>query len=179
MSRERAAGPWLFEARGVRPRVAADVWLAPTASLIGDVEVGSESSIWFGCVLRGDVHFVRIGERSNLQDGTIVHVTRERFPTRVGSDVTVGHGSIVHGCEVGDGAFIGMRATIMDGAVVEPGAMVAAGALVTPGRVVPAGELWGGTPARLLRPLSDEDREHFVDTSRHYVALAREYLARG
>ena len=177
MEREPPArpGPWILEARGRRPRVADDVWVAPTAALIGDVEIASEASIWFGCVVRGDVHRVRIGARTNLQDGCIVHVTREHFPTEIGRDVTIGHACLVHGCTLGDGAFIGMRATLMDGAVVEPGAMVAAGALVTPGRVVPSGELWGGAPARLLRPLEQADRDHFVDTTDHYVSLAGEY----
>lgn len=157
------------------PRLAPDVWLAPGAAVIGDVEIGAGSSVWFGAVLRGDVHQIRVGARTNLQDGVIVHVTRERFPTLIGDDVTIGHGCVVHGCQLGDGAFLGIRATILDGAIVEGGAMVAAGALVTPGKRVPRGELWAGTPARFFRKLEEADYAHFEDSSAHYASLAAEY----
>ncbi|MFQ5699855.1 MAG: gamma carbonic anhydrase family protein [Myxococcota bacterium] len=165
----------LYAIRGSFPRLAPDVWLAPGAVVIGDVEIGAGSSVWFGAVVRGDVHQIRIGARTNLQDGVIVHVTREQFPTRIGDDVTIGHGCVVHGCELGNGAFLGIRATILDGAVVEGGAMVAAGALVTPGKRVPRGELWAGTPARFFRKLEPADYDHFADTSAHYASLAAEY----
>jgi len=157
-------------------RVAPDAFLAPSACLIGDVEVGSQASIWFGCVVRGDVHFVRIGARTNLQDGCIIHVTGGGLPTRIGDEVTVGHGCILHACTLEDGAFIGMGATLMDGAVVEGGAMLAAGSLLTPGKRVPAGQLWAGRPARYLRAVSAEEAAGFAEASERYVELARSYM---
>ncbi|MFQ5783880.1 MAG: gamma carbonic anhydrase family protein [Alphaproteobacteria bacterium] len=159
------------------PRIAADAFIAPTATLIGDVEIGAGSSIWFGCILRGDINFIRVGARSNLQDGTIVHVNRiAEHRTVIGDDVTVGHAALIHACTLESGSFVGMRATVMDGAVVESGAMVAAGALVTPGKRVPAGELWAGAPARRARVLNDDERASLTDIAGLYASLAREYL---
>jgi carbonic anhydrase/acetyltransferase-like protein (isoleucine patch superfamily) len=155
------------------------VFLAPGSVVVGDVEIGSGSSVWFGCVLRGDVERIRVGRRTNLQDGTVVHVTRTGIPTLLGEGVTVGHGCIVHACTVEDGAFIGMGATLMDGVVVERTAMVAAGALVPPGRRIPAGELWGGRPARSMRRLTDEELASFPELADHYAELASEYLRSG
>jgi len=163
--------PW----QGCLPTIATDAFIAPNATVIGDVEIGAESSVWFGCVVRGDVNFIRIGARTNIQDGTIVHVTRETHPTRIGDDVTIGHGVVLHGCVLEDRCFIGMGAVILDGAVIEAGAMVAAGAVVTPGKRVRAGELWAGNPARLLRPLSEADQAHFLVSAANYVALSQSY----
>src|SRR5208337_2586913 len=134
-----------------------EAFVAPGAVVIGDVVIGAGSSVWFNCVVRGDVHHIRVGERTNIQDGTVVHVTGGKFATHIGSDITIGHGCVLHACTLEDGCFIGMGAIILDGAVVESGAMVAAGALVTPGKRVKAGELWAGNPAKLLRPLSPDD----------------------
>lgn len=161
--------------RNVTPQIAAGAFVAPTASVIGDVVVGAETSIWFGCVIRGDVNIIRIGERTNIQDGTIVHVAREKFGTFIGSDITIGHMALIHACTLEDTCFIGMRATIMDGCVIEAGAMVAAGALVTPGKRVPGGQLWAGTPARYIRDLSAEERQRLAATTAHYVRLANSY----
>ncbi|MTJ83788.1 MAG: gamma carbonic anhydrase family protein [Telmatospirillum sp.] len=162
--------------KGVRPTIATDVFVAQNAVVTGDVIIGSQSSIWYGCVLRGDVNVIRIGERTNIQDGTVVHVTRQTHPTVIGSNVTVGHGAILHGCTLEDNSFVGMGATVMDGAVVENGGMVAAGALVTPGKRVRRGELWGGSPARLLRPLSEEEIAYFAVSAAHYVELGWDYI---
>ena len=162
--------------KGIKPKLGKDVFVAQTAVVTGDVEIGAESGIWYGCVLRGDVNTIRIGEQTNIQDGTIVHVTREKHPTVIGSRVTIGHGCILHGCTIEDDSFIGMGATVMDGAVVESGAMVAAGALVTPGKRVKKGELWGGSPAKFLRNLSEQDVAFFPVSARNYVELAGEYL---
>ena len=161
--------------RGKRPLIAGGAFIAPTAVVIGDVEIGEECGIWFGSVLRGDVHRIRVGARTNIQDGTIVHCTRERFPCLIGSDITIGHGAILHGCVLEDGCFIGMGARVLDGARVESGGMVAAGALVTPGKIVKSGELWAGSPAKLMRPVTDEERAFFSHSVAHYVALARDY----
>ena len=161
---------------GKHPEIAADAFIAPNAAVIGDVAVGAQSSIWFGCTVRGDGNFIRIGARTNIQDGTVIHVDSASLPTIIGDDVTVGHMALIHACTLEDGSFIGMGATVMDGAVVESGAMVAAGALVTPGKRVPAGELWAGSPAKMWRDLGDHERATLTDAAAHYVALARDYL---
>ena len=170
----------LLPYRGLRPRLAADVFIAPGATLIGDVEIGAESSVWFACVVRGDVNVVRVGAGSNLQDGTVIHVSRrEGGATTIGDHVTIGHMALIHACTLEGGCFIGMRATVMDGAVVEGGAMVAAGALVTPGKRVPGGEVWAGTPARYMREVSEREAAYIRDIAPHYVALARDYREAG
>jgi len=163
--------PW----RGSWPRVDDTAFVAPTAALIGDVEIGAESSIWFGCTLRGDVHEIRVGERTNIQDGTVVHVTGGKFGCYIGSDILIGHSALIHGCTLEDGCFIGMRATVLDGALVESGAMVAAGALVGPGKRVPSGELWAGTPAKKMRDLTDADIPMFKEGVEGYCLLGKEY----
>lgn len=168
----------LLPFRDASPVVAPDVFVAHGATVVGDVEIGGGCSIWYGCVLRGDVNVIRVGELTNIQDGTVVHVTRRTHGTFIGSRCTIGHGAIVHGCTLEDGSHVGMRATVMDGAVVESGAMVAAGALVTPGKRVPAGELWAGSPARPMRALRPEELEYIEDTARHYARLGRTYRER-
>ncbi|MDR3438821.1 MAG: gamma carbonic anhydrase family protein [Telmatospirillum sp.] len=165
--------------KGIRPTIAADVFVAQNAVITGDVVIGRQSSIWYGCVLRGDVNHIRVGEHTNIQDGTIVHVTRERFACTIGSGVTVGHAAILHGCTLEDDSFVGMGATVMDGAVVESGAMVAAGALVTPGKVVKKGQLWAGSPAKLLRPLTEEEMASFAVSAAHYAELGWAYIIEG
>jgi len=167
--------PRILPYKGVLPTIADDCFVAPGAVVVGDVVIGKDSSVWFGCVVRGDVHEIRIGERTNIQDGTIVHVTGGRFGTYIGSDITIGHGAVLHACTLEDGCFIGMGATILDGAVVEAGAMVAAGAVVTPGKRVVKGELWAGNPARPMRALTDKDLAFFPVSAANYVALARDY----
>ena len=170
-------GP-LYPYRGVMPRIAADVFVAPTAAVIGDVEIGSQSSIWFGCVVRGDSNFIRIGARTNIQDGSIVHVNAGTpFATVIGDDVTVGHGVILHACTVGNRAFVGMGATVLDGAVIEEGGMLAAASLLTPNKRIGRNELWSGSPAKLLRVMDDAERARFALNAAHYAELAGEYLA--
>ncbi|WP_417820934.1 gamma carbonic anhydrase family protein [Terasakiella sp.] len=168
--------PLLRSYKGMTPKIAQDAFIAENAVLIGDVEIGAQSSIWYGCVLRGDVEKIRIGARSNIQDGTIVHVTADRFGTYIGDDVLVGHNAVIHGCTLEDGAFVGMGAVVLDGAVVEGGAMVAAGALVAPGKRVKSGELWGGNPAKKMRDLSAEQIAGLKLGTDHYVEVAAEYL---
>jgi carbonic anhydrase/acetyltransferase-like protein (isoleucine patch superfamily) len=166
--------------QGIVPQIAADAFIAATAVVIGAVEVGPEASIWFGCVLRGDSNSIRIGARTNIQDGTVIHVNHERegavgTKTTIGTDVTVGHMALLHACTVEDGAFIGMKACLMDGVVVESGGMVAAGALVTPGKRVRKGELWAGSPAKLMRALSEKEMAYFAYSARHYCEVAASY----
>lgn len=171
-------GGLLLPFRETLPEVAPDAFVAHGATVIGDVEIGSGCSIWYGCTLRGDVNVIRVGELTNIQDGSVVHVTRRTHGTFIGSRCTIGHGAIIHGCTLQDGSYIGMRATVMDGAVVESGAMVAAGALVTPGRRVPSGELWAGSPAKLMRELRPDEVEYIEDAARHYARLGRTYRER-
>ena len=153
-----------------------NTFVAETACLIGNVRIGAESSIWYGCTIRGDVNDVTIGKRSNIQDGTVIHVSSTTQGTYVGDDVTVGHMALLHACTIGDRAFIGMKACILDDAKNADGAMVAAGALVTPGTVVPAGQLWGGVPAKYMRDLTKEEIEFLTFSASRYVTLSREYL---
>lgn len=167
--------PVILPYRGVLPTIASDAFIADTAVIIGDVEIGAGSSIWFGCVLRGDVNSIRIGRNTNIQDGTVVHVSRTGKGTQIGDDVTVGHLALLHDCTVEDGAFVGMKACLMDGAYLERGAMLAAGGLLTPGKRIPSGELWAGNPAKLLRSLSVAEKEMIPNSATHYAALAAEY----
>ncbi len=166
---------YIFPFEDTHPTIADDAFIAPNATIIGDVVIGSDSGIWFNCLLRGDVNEIRVGERTNIQDGTIVHVSGDGQGTYIGSDITIGHMALIHACTLEDGCFIGMSATVMDGAVVETGAMVAAGALVPPGKCVLAGQVWGGTPARYLRDIRETDLELFRHTAPHYVNLAHRY----
>ena len=162
---------------GFVPKIARSAFIAPNATLVGDVEIGENASIWFGVILRGDGPGIRIGENSNLQDGTVVHIATRGLMTVVGRNVTVGHMALLHACEVHDDAFIGMHSTVLDGAVVESEAMVAAGAVVTPGKIVRRGELWAGNPAKKLRDLTEKDVEGFRRFTEGYVKLSRSYLA--
>ncbi len=162
--------------QGISPDIADDVFVAPNATIIGKVKIGAGSSIWFNTVLRGDVEAIYVGERTSLQDGTIVHVTGGKYETHIGSDVLVGHKALIHGATIEDASFIGMSATIMDDVVVETGAMVAAGALVTPGKRVKKGELWAGSPAKIMRMLKPEEVELLPYSVDMYVKLGREYI---
>ncbi|WP_374313457.1 gamma carbonic anhydrase family protein [Dongia sp.] len=166
--------------KGILPQIAGDAFIASTAVVIGAVEIGAEASIWFGCVLRGDSNSIRIGARTNIQDGTVIHVNHERegaagTKTTIGADVTVGHMALLHACTVEDGAFIGMKACLMDGVHVESGAMVAAGALVTPGKRIRKGELWAGSPAKMMRLLTEKEMAYFTYSAKHYCDVAATY----
>jgi carbonic anhydrase/acetyltransferase-like protein (isoleucine patch superfamily) len=160
---------------GVAPKIALSAFVAATATVIGDVEVEEQASIWYGCILRGDVQSIRIGARSNLQDGTIVHVSPDERPTVIGADVLVGHSVMLHGCTLRDDCFVGMRATVLNGAIVESGAIVAAGSLVVENTRVVRGELWGGAPARRLRAVREGEVERMQAAVREYVALAERH----
>ena len=168
------------------PRIASDVFVADTARVIGDVEIGAGSGVWFGAVIRGDVNAIRIGSRTNIQDGAVIHVASEAtmadgrqklgHPTIIGNGVTVGHQALVHACTVGDDCLIGMKCCIMDGAVVAAGSIVAAGALVTPGKQIPSGQLWAGSPARYVRDVTAAELDDIKWSAWHYEQLMRRYL---
>ncbi|MEX1146817.1 MAG: gamma carbonic anhydrase family protein [Sphingomonadales bacterium] len=169
-------GGGVYAHNGLWPTLADDVFIAPGARVIGDVEIGAGSSVWFNCVVRGDVNRIRIGTRTNIQDGTVIHVTRRLHGTFIGDDVLIGHMAMIHGCTMEDGSFVGMGAMVMDGAVIETGGMLAAGAMLTPGKRIRGGELWAGRPARPVRPLTDEETARNAAGVAHYAGLAREYL---
>jgi carbonic anhydrase/acetyltransferase-like protein (isoleucine patch superfamily) len=160
---------------GTSPRLAPTAWVAPGAVVVGDVELGEGSSIWFQSVVRGDVNRIRIGARTNIQDHSTVHVTGGTHPTIVGDDVTVGHRVVLHGCMVKDRCLVGIGAIVLDGAVIEEEAMVGAGALVPPGMVVPSGKLVLGAPARVKRDLTAEERAFFRSSAARYAAYAAKY----
>lgn len=168
--------PIILSYEGKYPKIAADAYIADNAVIIGDVEIGSQSSVWFGCVVRGDVNYIRIGERTNIQDGTVIHVHRDAGPTIIGNGVTIGHQALLHACELQDESFIGMGAQVIDYAVVEKQAMVAAGALISPKKRVLTQQLWGGVPGRYMRQLSASEIAHFGESWRNYVTLSRKYM---
>lgn len=169
---------------GTLPTLGARVYIDPAACVIGDVVLGDDVSLWPGTVVRGDVNFIRIGARTNVQDGTVVHVSHDGphaklggFATVIGEDVTIGHKAIIHACRIGDAALIGMGAIVLDGAVVGKHGFIGAGALVAPGKVVGEGELWLGNPAKKVRMLSDAEIEALYYSAQHYVRLKDQYLA--
>ena len=172
--------------QGQKPRLGQRVYVDVGAHLIGDVELGDDVSLWPGTVVRGDVNFIRIGARTNVQDGSIIHVSHDGpytrpggYPTIIGSDVTIGHGAIVHACVIEDGCLIGMGATVLDGATIRKNGFVGAGAVIAPGKTVGERELWLGNPAKLVRVLSDRDVESLYYSATHYVKLKDRYLDSG
>ncbi len=158
------------------PRLAPGVFVAPTAVVIGDVDIGAGSSVWFGAVLRGDERGIRIGNDTNVQDLALIHTSRTGGDAQLGSRVTIGHGAIIHGCIIHDDVLIGMGAIVLDDAIIESGALVAAGAVVSPGKQVRAGELWAGCPARKVGDVTDAHRATIHSTAPHYRAKAAQYL---
>ena len=161
--------------RGRLPVIDPTAFVDGSAHIIGDVEIGAESSIWMQAVVRGDVNFIRIGARSNVQDGTVVHVQHDTHPTRIGSDVTIGHAAIVHGCTIADRVLIGMGAIILNGATIGENSIVAAGALVTERMVVPPGSMVMGSPGRVTRPVKDTELALIAASAANYVRYRLDY----
>ncbi|MBD8881644.1 gamma carbonic anhydrase family protein [Rhodanobacter sp. 7MK24] len=167
--------------KGIAPVLGERVYLDPAATVIGDVVLGDDVSVWPGAVLRGDVNHIRVGARSNIQDGAIVHVAHAGpygpgYPCLIGADVTIGHAAVVHACTIEDGCLIGMHASVLDGAVVKKHGFVGAGALIPPGKVVGERELWLGNPAKFVRVLSDAQVEQLMYSAAHYVRVKGDYL---
>ena len=171
---------------GRAPQIDPSAFVAEGARLIGDIEIGADASIWYNCVIRADVNRIRIGARTNIQDGSVVHCDSpkpgnpEGFPTLIGEDVLIGHLAMVHGCTLHDRAFVGLGSIVMDGCVIESDAMLAAGAMLTPGKRIPSGQLWAGRPAKYVRDLSPEEQagmragvEHYVENAKAHAAVAR------
>jgi len=169
--------------QGKTPRIHPTAFIAPGSRIIGDVEIGEGSSVWYNCVLRGDVNRIRIGARTNIQDGTVIHVDSPKpgspdgLPTIIGDDVLIGHMVMLHGSVLHDRAFVGLGGIVMDGCTIESDAMLAAGAMLTPGKIIRAGELWMGRPAKKLRDLSPEEIAGNRAGVAHYVQLAAAHKA--
>lgn len=163
------------------PRIAASAWIDPQATVIGQVTIGDDSSIWPQVVIRGDIHRIDIGARTNIQDGSVLHVTHDSqyspggSPLVIGNDVTVGHNATLHACTIGDGCLIGMGSIVLDKAMLEPGVMLGAGSLVPPGKRLEGGYLWLGSPVRRARPLDDEEKNYLLYSAAHYVKLMRRH----
>lgn len=163
-----------------RPQLAEDVFIAPSADVIGEVVIGKNSSIWYQCVIRGDVHSITIGEKTNIQDHTLVHVTgrssQKPAQTIIGNEVTVGHRVILHGCQVEDRSLIGMGAIILDRAVIGEGSIIAAGSLIPPGKKIPKRSLVMGSPGKIIRQVTDQDYQANQNLAHHYAKLSLTYL---
>jgi gamma-carbonic anhydrase len=165
----------IYSLNGVAPQIHASAWIAPNATVIGDVVIGESSSVWFGAVIRGDVFPIRIGARTNIQDNAVIHVTNGRAATTIGDDVTVGHSAIIHGCTVGNRCLVGMGSTVLDNATVEDDVFVAAGSLVPPGGRVESGTMAIGRPVKRIRALNDMDRMEIAGAAALYVQYATDF----
>jgi carbonic anhydrase/acetyltransferase-like protein (isoleucine patch superfamily) len=168
--------------QGIQPRIASSAYVDASAVVIGDVTIGEDASLWPMVVARGDVNSIEIGARTNIQDGTVLHVSHDSefapggFALRIGADITVGHQAILHGCLIEDGCLVGMGATVMDGAILRSGVLLGAGSLVPPGQELAGGYLWVGSPARRARPLRDQERAFLAYSPKHYVELKNRHL---
>lgn len=168
--------------KGIVPQIAKSSYIDPAAVVIGDVVIGEDSSVWPMVSIRGDVNTIRIGERTNVQDGCVLHVTHDGplspggFALTIGNDVTVGHNVVLHACTVEDGCLIGMGSVVLDGAVIKKGAMIGAGSVVSPKKTLQGGYLYLGSPARQVRELTEKEKEFFTYSSKHYVVLKNDYL---
>lgn len=161
--------------QGITPKIHPSVFIAEGARIIGDVEIGKDSSVWFNTVIRGDVHYIRIGERTNIQDNSVIHVTNKKYPTHIGSNVTIGHNAVIHACTIYDYCLIGMGAIILDDAKIGPYSLIAAGALVTMGSVIPEGVLAAGIPAKVIRSLTEDEKHTLMQSAQNYVDYVATY----
>lgn len=162
--------------KGEWPRIADTAYIEESAQIVGDVEIGEDSSVWFNAVVRGDVNYIRIGDRTNIQDGSVVHVTHKTHPTFLEDDITIGHSATVHGCTIRSRVLVGMGATILDGAEIESDCIIGAGALVVGGMKIPSGWLAVGAPAKPVRELTESERKGLIDSSNNYVGYKNDYI---
>ncbi len=165
----------ILEYKGKFPIFKVNVYIADTAVVIGDVEIGNESSVWFNAVVRGDVNFIRIGDRTNIQDGSVLHVTHDKYSLTIGNDVTIGHNATIHGCRINDNVLIGMGAIILDNAAINSNSIVAAGSLVKENFIIPEGVLAAGVPARIVRNLNEEEIKSIEQSAVNYTLYTKNY----
>ncbi len=166
----------ILEFDGKKPKIGKDVFVADTARVIGEVELGDEASIWYGAILRGDIGKIVIGKRSNVQDNSVLHITPPDYPLIIGDDVTVGHGVILHGCKIGSRSLIGMGAVVLDGVEIGEESIVAAGAVVPPAKKFPPRSLIMGVPAKVVREVRDKDVKAILENAEEYVRLGKRHL---
>ena len=176
MFKLKAMKPLILPFKDIHPKIHETAFIAPGVAIAGDVEIGAEASVWFNVSMRGDVGDIKIGKRTNIQDGSVIHMTSTTQGTYIGDEVTVGHMALLHSCTIENQVLIGMQACVMDDARVETQAMVAAGSLVTPRTVVPSGQLWAGRPARYVRDLTTQEIAHLAVSADDYVRCSRAYM---
>ena len=164
---------------GMWPKIAKNAFLVENCDIIGDVEIGEQASVWFGVVIRGDIHYIRIGDRTNVQDLCMIHVTMDTAPTMIGSNVTIGHSAVIHGCTIEDDCLIGMGAKILDGAVIGNHSLVGAGSVVRPGFIVPPGSMVAGVPAVVKRDVTEHELREIQLSPQRYVDYFSQYIADG
>ncbi|MGR3812253.1 gamma carbonic anhydrase family protein [Jiulongibacter sp. NS-SX5] len=162
----------VLPARGFNPQIPESCWLAPNATVVGQVEMGEDCTVWFNAVVRGDVNAIKMGNRVNIQDGAVVHCTYQKTQTIIGNNVSIAHNAIVHGCQIEDEALIGMGAIVMDGAQIGKNSIIGAGAIVTQNTIVPPNTIWAGNPAKMLKKVSEEAHEVFMRTANNYIKYA-------
>ncbi len=166
----------IYEFLGKQPVFDDSNFIAPSADIIGEVKLGKESSVWFNTTIRGDVNWIEIGKRTNIQDNSCIHVMNQTGPTIIGNDVTIGHNAMVHGCTINDRVLIGINSVVLDKAVVEQDCIIAAGSVVTPGKVMPSGFLCMGTPAKPVRKLTTKELDSILEHAVNYVRYSRAYM---
>ncbi|MBA2268066.1 MAG: gamma carbonic anhydrase family protein [Nitrosopumilus sp.] len=159
------------------PKINSDCFIAPNSVIIGDVEIGSRTSVWFGTVLRGDVFHIKVGFNTNIQDNSVVHVTTNKYPTIIGNNVTIGHSVTLHGCSIDDNSLVGIGSIVMDECELGEWSIIAAGSVVKPNTKIPSGKLWGGLPAKEIRDIHDKEREWIKELSNNYLELSKQYLS--
>jgi carbonic anhydrase/acetyltransferase-like protein (isoleucine patch superfamily) len=172
---ETGSNATILTFKGITPEIDESVFLCSGVKIIGDVKIGKDSSVWYNTVIRGDVNYIRIGERTNIQDLSMLHVTHDKYPLNIGNDVTIGHSTKIHGATLYDCCLIGIGACLLDGCVINSNSFVAAGALVTEGFVIPEGTLVAGIPAKIIRDLTSQERERIAITSKNYLKYVNEY----
>lgn len=165
----------IYSFENIEPSIPKSAFVAESADVIGNVTLGENVNIWFGAVLRGDGMPITVGNNTNIQDNCVVHITDREFETTIGSNVTIGHGAIVHSCTIGNNSLIGMGSIILDGAQIGDHTLIGAGAVVTPGKKIPSGVLCLGSPAKVVRELSEEEKKDLEDSAKKYVELSRKY----
>ena len=163
----------ILEVNGNTPEFGSDCWLAENATLVGEIKMGDQCSVWFNAVVRGDVHYIKMGNKVNVQDGAVIHCTYQKSPTNIGNNVSIGHNAIVHGCTIHDNVLIGMGAIVMDDCIIESGSIIGAGAVVTQGTVVKAGSLYTGIPAKFLKQVDPALRQGEIERiANNYIKYA-------